>query len=314
MSSKLLTQIRAGLGLPVAQIERLIMRAPYTYKIYTIPKRSGGERIIAQPARETKLIQTWLIENVFTSLPIHDAAMAYRAGASIKKNAEAHVNSKFMVKLDFKNFFPSIKYEDLILHFNRYLSDSYEIEDIRRMALISCLHRGGVEWALSVGSPASPCLSNSILFELDEKIKKWCVSKNFVYTRYADDLTFSTNEKGVSYNVEAALQSFIENLDFPKLTINNKKTIHLSKKYRRMVTGVIINSKNCISLGRARKREISSLIHKFSLGLLSQDEALRIQGLLGFAKDIEPNFVVAMNVKYGNEVLEKLFLLRKEKV
>ncbi|OFA03723.1 retron St85 family RNA-directed DNA polymerase [Duganella sp. HH101] len=311
MSSKLLTQIRAGTGLPITQIERLIVRAPYTYKIYTIPKRSGGERIIAQPARETKLIQNWLVENAFGSLPIHKAATAYRSGASIKHNAEMHAKSRYMVKLDFKNFFPSITYNDLVAHFSRHLSEQYEIEDIKRMAIISCLNIGRLDLALSVGSPASPCLSNTVMYELDNIIQNWCDDKHITYTRYADDLTFSTNQKDISTEVEIMIASSIATVQNPRLSINSEKTVHLSKKFKRMVTGVVINSQNNISLGRDRKREISALIHKFSIGILSPDEAFRTQGLLGFAKDIEPDFVVRMDKKYGNQLLEQIFKLRK---
>lgn len=311
MNTKLLTQIRAELGLPVAQIERLIERAPYTYKVYTIPKRSGGDRTIAQPARETKLIQKWLVEHIFCTLPIHEAAAAYRPGASIKKNAERHANSKYMVKLDFKEFFPSIKYQDLVNHFCVHLSDAYEDDDIKRMALISCLHIGGRDFSLSIGSPASPCLSNSIVYELDKKIKSWCKDNKVTYTRYADDLTFSTNRPDISSEVEKMVSLTLKEIEYPQLKLNKKKTIHLSKRHKRVVTGVIINSENNLSLGRDRKREISSLIHKYSIGLLGKGDTYRTQGLLGFARDIEPDFVGRLNAKYGNKLLEEIFTLRK---
>jgi retron-type reverse transcriptase len=312
MNSKLLTQIRAELGLPTAQIERLIARAPYTYKVYTIPKRSGGERTIAQPARETKLIQKWLVEKVFNSLPIHDSATAYRLGASIKKNAEMHEKSKYMVKLDFKNFFPSIKYRDVGRHLQSYLSDEYELNDIKRMALVSCLHTGGHDFSLSVGSPASPCLSNSIVYELDTLIQEWCKKNKVTYSRYADDLTFSTNQRNISSEVEGMVKGFLDEINSAKLEINTKKTVHLSKRHRRMVTGVIINSENKISLGRDRKREISALVHKYSIGILNEDDVYRTQGLLGFALDVEPEFVARLDHKYGNKLLEEIFKLRKD--
>lgn len=77
------------------QFRRIALRAPYTYKTYTIPKKNGGARVISQPARETKYIQSWLIENIFKKLPVHSAAAAYVKGASIKKNASAHKDNPF---------------------------------------------------------------------------------------------------------------------------------------------------------------------------------------------------------------------------
>ena len=95
---------------------------------------------------------------------------------------------------------------------------------------------------------------------------------------------------------------------------SDEKTVHLSKKYQRRVTGLIINNLNQISLGRDRKREISALIHKYSLNHLPDDEIFRLQGLLGFASDVEPDFFSRMNVRYGNQLVHELFQKRMEKL
>jgi hypothetical protein len=104
MNSSLRKQLQESLGIKESQLNRLIQRAPYTYKVYSIPKRSGGVRVIAQPAKETKFIQHWLIKNIFEKLPIHQCAMAYKEGSSIKKNATVHKNNSYITKFDFKGF------------------------------------------------------------------------------------------------------------------------------------------------------------------------------------------------------------------
>ena len=97
------------------------------YKVYQIPKRGKDKReksrIIAQPSKELKFIQKYVIENYFSILPVHPSALAYKKGTSIKKNAVAHSKSSFLLKMDFKNFFPSIKPADFTQHIRKYIND-----------------------------------------------------------------------------------------------------------------------------------------------------------------------------------------------
>ncbi|HWY35000.1 MAG TPA: hypothetical protein VNX68_10160, partial [Nitrosopumilaceae archaeon] len=104
------------------QLDRLIQRSPNTYKVYAIRKKSGGKRIIAQPARETKFVQNWLIQNIFSKLPVHECATAYKEGASIKRNATIHKDNSYIAKFDFKNFFSSIKLDDIVIFLEHHFS------------------------------------------------------------------------------------------------------------------------------------------------------------------------------------------------
>jgi len=304
--------LQEAIGLNDAELSRLIARSPYTYKVYTIPKKSGGVRTIAQPAKETKYLQYWLMSNFFGRLPVHSAAAAYKPGASVKGNALVHAGHAYISKFDFKGFFPSIKISDLVLHLAKHFSDVFSSTDLRRVARISCISPGGSgELCLSIGAPSSPVLSNSVMFEFDELVSCWCAEKGFSYTRYADDLTFSTSSKGISSSIEPMLLDVLARLAYPKIVLNSEKTIHVSKKHQRRVTGVVLNNEGSISIGREKKRLISVMIHKFSLGALPTEEVTILQGLLGFAKDIEPNFVDGMIKKYGLDVVLAIFKTRK---
>ena len=306
-------KIQKSLGINESQFTRLLLRSPHTYKIYTIPKKTGGYRTIAQPAKETKFIQHWLIENVFDKLPIHDCATAYKTGASIKKNAIMHQENKYIAKFDFKDFFSSINESNLIAHFEKHIRDILN-DSIKDAARISCIkYENKNNLCLSVGAPSSPILSNTIMYDFDQKIFNWCFENDIVYTRYADDLTFSTNKKFISSKIESTIVSILNEIEYPKIRLNNKKTIFLSKKNQRRITGIIINNDNKISLGRDKKRLISALIHKFTLNLLSEDEKKNLQGLLSFAKDIEPEFISRMVGKYTHSVIESILIVIKPK-
>lgn len=92
----------------------LIATASSRYKVHYIEKRSGrGRRLIAQPTREIKFLQRMLVKHELGALPIHEAAMAYRAGLSIADHARPHAGGRYLLKLDFKDFFPSIKWSAL---------------------------------------------------------------------------------------------------------------------------------------------------------------------------------------------------------
>lgn len=312
MNGQILRAIQANLGMSLEQAVRLIVRSPHTYKFYSIPKKSGGLRTIAQPAKETKLIQRWLIDNVFCNLPIHQCATAYKHGASIKANAGAHAQNAYISKFDFTNFFSSIKEADVALHLAENLGELLSRDEILWIARVSCVRPSSSgTLCLSVGAPSSPLLSNSVMYRFDMELNQWCGERGLTYTRYADDLTFSSSIKENSKDVEFAIRDMLRNISYPKLSLNDKKTIHVSRKHQRRITGIIINNDGALSLGRDRKRMISALVHKFTLNQISAPDVLKLQGLLGFAKDVEPVFVSSMRKKYGSAVIDAVLQIRK---
>jgi hypothetical protein len=315
MKLSILKQLHAAYGFEHLHLEELIRRAPYTYKFFSVPKKTGGMRIIAHPAKETKTVQRWIIANALSTLPIHDCATAYGQGCSIKKNALLHSKNSYLVKLDLRNFFNSIKFADVYQLLVDNLSDLLDESDIQRIAHVSCVKMPGEkELCLSVGAPSSPLLSNSMMFEFDSIVNEWCVDAKITYSRYADDLTFSTNQKGVSSNVLPFVEKALRQLRYPRSKINPEKSIHSSRKFQRRVTGLIIANNNSISLGRDRKREISAMVHKFGNKQLSDDETYRLQGLLGLARDVESSFVDRLSAKYSSKLLSEIFAVRKPKM
>ena len=110
----IIEEIASRLALPTSFLLKVARTASHRYKEYTIPKKTGGMRTIHHPARELKLIQGWLLQHVLNKLPVHAAATAYSEGSNIKRNAERHVANNFMLRVDFKDFFPSIKGRDVV--------------------------------------------------------------------------------------------------------------------------------------------------------------------------------------------------------
>ena len=115
----ILEWLSAETGVGVEELREIVRSASHRYKTYTIPKRDRGRREISQPTPAVKFIQRWLCRNVFSRFPIHDSAQAYKEGANIGANARIHVRQNYLLKVDFENFFPSIKGNDVSSLVNR---------------------------------------------------------------------------------------------------------------------------------------------------------------------------------------------------
>src|SRR5258707_11483683 len=96
-------------GLRQGDVRRIMASAPVRYKVYSIPNRNGGHRVIAQPAREVKLLQRALVLILLKDLPVHPCAKGYREHLSILDNALPHAGHRPILKMDLKDFFPSIR-------------------------------------------------------------------------------------------------------------------------------------------------------------------------------------------------------------
>lgn len=281
---------------------------PRRYKKYEIKKRSGkGTRQIAQPSSESKFIQRIVLGELRKILPVHTSAMAYEPNVGIKKNALLHKNSKFLLKMDFKNFFPSITPSLFFLMAGKMNIDFQAIDAQFLEDVLFWKSSRQSELKLSIGAPTSPFISNFVMHSFDDFISGICENKEINYTRYADDLTFTTHQRGILFDLPVIVRKALKDHCDGKIKINREKTLFSSKRFNRHVTGIVLANDNSISLGRERKRAISSMVHKFSLGELSVDESSRLKGLLSFAHHIEPIFIFRMKNKYGEEVVDSIF-------
>jgi len=287
--------------------------APHRYKVYKINKRNSSEkRTIAHPSKELKFIQRVLVSILGPLLEIEDCAYAYREGRSIKDNAEKHLNSRYLLKMDFENFFNSISPDllfwamernkiELTFTEKKYLSNLLFWKPVRKGQLI-----------LSVGAPSSPIISNFVMSQFDKALMSKCNEIGITYTRYADDLTFSTKKKDVLFEMPALVEPLLKETTKDNIKINKNKTVFSSKAHNRHVTGVTLANNNKLSVGRNKKRLMSSMIHKFSLGLLSEVDSLHLHGILSHASHIEPEFQIRMKKKYGSKVMNDIRHIQKQ--
>ena len=291
----ILEQMSQELNLPVTFIAGLAVGASHEYRTFTIPKRNGSRRTIYHPSRRLKALQRWLLLKIIEPLPIHDAAMAYRRNTSILENAERHVNSRYLLRLDFQSFFESITEHDVRLYISDHQPyfDGWPASDVDVFCRLIC--RNG---ALTIGAPTSPALSNRVCFELDQRIDGYCQGQGITYTRYADDLFFSTNHKGVLRLLEDEVPRVCAALRFPaNLRVNLAKTRHASKRRARRVTGIVLGSDARAHIGRSLKRRIRTQIYR--LETLDEKQRSSLSGLIAYAVGLDPNFMNSLINKYG---------------
>lgn len=297
--------IANDLRLPLAYISRLAQTASHRYYTFEIAKNDGGSRTVNHPARELKLVQRWLIDRVFSHLPVHDAACAYREGLSTSTHARRHSKYNFLLKVDFRDFFPSLRGGDVvsILRRNsalleRVVSEESDYDVVRRLV---CRDN-----RLTIGAPTSPIISNLVMFDFDHD---WAARSNELgvsYSRYADDLCFSANAPNVLAGVLEGLREDLAARNSPRLVLNDKKTVFTSRRRLRRVVGLVLTPTRSISIGRAKKRQIKSQVFRLRSGNLPPEDVDRLRGMVSYVKSVEPTFIEALRRKFGAETMERL--------
>jgi RNA-directed DNA polymerase len=310
IDSDLLRSMAADLGFLPGQLVPVIRTAPLRYKVYTVPKKNGGQRVLAQPAREVKAMQYWVMDYLRPFIPVHSAATAYEKGMSIKENASRHADGIFLLKMDFSNFFPSILSSDFNSHLKMHCSKVFSSAEHDMIDRILFWAPGrSPPLRLCIGAPSSPFVSNTVMYEFDLAVHRLCLERGVVYTRYADDLTFSTSLRNVLGEIPGMVGLILQEISYPRLSINNRKTIHASRKTLRKVTGIVLTPNGALSVGRDRKRLVHSMCHRAMLGQLDLKQIEVLHGLVAFISSVEPGFEEKLMKKYKN-----LFFLESRKV
>lgn len=300
----LLETISQNLNIPQSMLNTAILHARESVTHIEIPKRDGSSRLVYQPSNKLKVIQYWLINNIFKDFEIHDCAMAYQKKKSIKLNAKTHQENRYFLKLDFKNFFPSIKFKDFEPYIQKWnnnrkvpFDDSDLLETIRQ----SCFYYK--DDLLPIGFPTSPIISNIVMREFDIKISTLLSNKDdygiSVYTRYADDLTFSTDMKGACKKIKTLVTTSLREMGSPNLRLNPSKTKYVSSSSgSAFITGLRICHDGHITIHRKCKDKIRLLISLYKKGQLPEEEINSLKGHLSYIRDVDSSFYSKMQKKY----------------
>ncbi len=298
------------LNVPESLIDEALDKAYTQVKRFMIPKRNGQKRIIFQPSAKLKIVQYWLMHKIFSDLPIHPTAMAYRTKISILDNAEIHKRNRFYLKLDLKDFFPSIKVDDLIPIVQRWFvsqNENWEFDD-EAISLIkkSCFDKTG---SLPIGYPSSPIISNIVMYSFDvavvEKIELLGNVGEIKYSRYADDLIFSTNEPGVCMEILKMMRILVPQTDSPRISLNESKIkLCSSSGGSAVVTGLRIADDQHITIHRKQKDHIRLLLSLYKKKKLNPKEYPSLLGHLAYIQYVDKLFYTKIQGSFFLEIKE----------
>lgn len=216
------------------------------YLTFEISKKSGGTRKIAAPCPELKAIQqklAWSLQDYQSELWKErnispNISHAFEPKKSIITNAFIHRNKRYVLNLDLENFFGTIHFGRVCGFFQKHRDFKLPYEVSVVIAQLACYN--GV---LPQGAPSSPIIANMICQSLDMHLLSVAKGYKLDYTRYADDLTFSTNNKHFLENRDRFFSAIQREIKRAGFTINEKKTRLLFRDSRQEVTGLVVNKK-----------------------------------------------------------------------
>lgn len=239
-------ELASYLGIKYKQLIYCLYHLPVPQKYHTlaIKKKDGGTRAIYVPHNSLKYIQRKIAKILLDIYASNNknCVHGYVKGKGIKSNAIVHVNKKYIINIDLKDFFPSINFGRVRGLFQKY---PFNFNDIvsTTLAQICCFDN-----MLPQGAPSSPIISNFICRKLDNSLIDLSKKGKFLYTRYADDITFSTNMNSLPIEIgciennvlklSEELQKTIRENDFQ---INDIKTRYADKRNHQEVTGIVVN-------------------------------------------------------------------------
>lgn len=245
--------------------EKLSKRTDYIR--FQMVKKSGGFRKISAPKPQLKHLQYWILENILNKVEVSQQTHGFVAKRSILSNATPHVGKAVVINCDLENFFPTLSYPRVK---GLFKSLGYSVEIATILAILTTeaqqkevildgeklyLYTG--ERYLPQGSPTSPMITNLICRKMDKRMEGISQNLGFTYTRYADDMTLSSNEY---LNINKMLY-WIKGISKEEgFILHPKKTRIMKKGSRQEVTGVVVNEKP--SINRKELKKFRALLYQ----------------------------------------------------
>jgi hypothetical protein len=308
-------QLAEALGVTVPQLRGMAYHRDAAtslhYSRFTIPKRDGTERPIWAPKKRLKAAQRWILHHVVERLPVHGAAQGFLVGRSTLTNAAVHANPKTILKMDVKDFFPTVTWRRVRGVFRRA---GYRDGVSTLLALVcteaprEVVQLDGKTYYVSLGprclpqgAPTSPAITNALCLRLDRRLAGLAAKLGWRYSRYADDLTFSLPASHTGKPRLGALLGCVARVVKAEgFEVKPEKTrVHRSGG-RQAVTGLVVNGDLPPRAPRKLRRELRAAIHNLKKGKpLKDGESLA--RLTGFAA-----YVHMTNPALGKKFLDDL--------
>lgn len=282
------------IGLSERSLSRIVHETEEHYRQFSLPKRRGGIRTISTPHPSLKAAQDWTLDQILSSIPVHERAFGFVKGRSVVDNAKAHLGSETVLRIDLLDFFGSIKFDKVISFFSKL---GYPPNVSYNLARI-CTFDG----KLPQGGSTSPALSNIVCREIDAQISEYASKEGLIYTRYADDITLSGKKVNITPHLDT-IRRIAFSHDF---AVNEAKTLLSQQGRKIIITGVSISGGKA-SLPRKQVRRVKAdahLILKYGpLGAMQRRGMIdpffvdRVLGRISFWLQIDPEHPVPLRLR-----------------
>lgn len=257
------------LGLGAKELKKIWHFRTRMYSRFSISKGAGKVRTISAPDWRLKMLQHRLLPLLNQLYRLRSPVHGYVPDRSVKTNAEAHGRRRFVVNLDLKDYFPTIT-ENRVRGLLRSLAIDPRVAEI--VARLCCVNNH-----LPQGAPTSPSISNMVCYRLDTVLQQIAKDARAIYTRYADDITFSSYQppaplfegaipRAGRFSPDLLASNLKEAFAANGFTIHPEKAHYADRNSRRIVTGVKINAG--LNVDRRYVRNIRAALHsveKFGL-------------------------------------------------
>ncbi|WP_022794325.1 retron St85 family RNA-directed DNA polymerase [Marinococcus halotolerans] len=271
----------------------MIKQQDQFYSSFQLLKKNGSYRNISKPKFSLKLTQRWILEEILYKIETSNEALAFKKNVNgPKDNAEHHKYSLYLLQIDLENFFPSITKKQVFYIFKNIGYDNKVSNTLSNL----CTYKD----VLPQGAVTSPYLSNLICYKLDRRLKGLCGKRGILYTRYADDLTFSCNNKNDLKKIFKVVQKIINSEGYQ---INSDKTRFLSPVSHKKITGITVDSKNKLKADKSLKKKVRAMIHK---AIVSGDysQSNKIKGYISYIDSIENGYYKKI-IEYIHKLINK---------
>jgi RNA-directed DNA polymerase len=238
-----------------------------SYRSVEIAKRSGGTRRLDVPNDALKKLQRGILHKLLTRLTVHPSAHGFVAGKSIVTNAQPHVGATLVLKMDLRDYFTRTTQQRVVEYFHGIGWD----EPAATLLAELCCYQGH----LPQGAPTSPAISNLVNYPMDSRIEGLARSQSAVYTRYADDMTFSwtipdnlktpVNQKRLADMVRKTIGDIKGLVRDYGYKLHHAPKLRVAREHQRMqVTGLVVNEK--LALPRKTRRWLRAVEHHRQTG------------------------------------------------
>ena len=265
-----------------------------SYNVFRIKNR-----IIYEPCRKLKQAQRYIKKWVNMHYPLE---------LSTHNSAKQHTGKKWVLKMDIKDFYGSVRYEYIqrIIQQTFYIYATEEIVNYLTDIVTVGKH-------LPVGAPTSAHIANACFLPLDKKIKEYSNRHDVEYSRYMDDMTFSCNNKNILNSVEHYVSELIQQFGFK---LNEKKTRYISSNKQQNILGIVVNKE--VRTPKELRKKVRAMIHHYAISKgqyapkdtdytnFDQYDEIKLRGYINYIKSVDKKTYEQLE-KYCQKFRTKLF-------